>query len=43
MTRAGKRLSQYNALQRWYSGNRGKVKRPGAAIACHRRAANPTG
>jgi hypothetical protein len=29
---SGKRNVNYNALQRWYRANRGKVKRPGAAI-----------
>jgi hypothetical protein len=33
MTRSGKKYPQYRALQRWYKGHRGRVKRPGAAIS----------
>jgi hypothetical protein len=32
VTTSGKRNPGYNALQSWYRANRGKVKRPGAAI-----------
>jgi Cellulase (glycosyl hydrolase family 5) len=33
MTRKGKKYPQYRALQRWYKSNRGRLKRPGAAIS----------
>jgi hypothetical protein len=33
MNTRGKRNAGYNALRSWYRANRGKVKRPGAAIA----------
>jgi hypothetical protein len=33
ITRTGAKYPQYRALQRWYQGNRGRVKRPGAAIS----------
>jgi hypothetical protein len=32
MTRTGAKYPQYRALQRWYQRNRGRVRRPGAAI-----------
>jgi len=32
MTRSGAKYPQYRALQRWYQRNRGRLKRPGAAI-----------
>jgi hypothetical protein len=32
MNRKGKKYPQYRALQRWYRGHRGRLKRPGAAI-----------
>jgi hypothetical protein len=33
ISRTGAKHPQYRALQRWYRRNRGRVKRPGAAIA----------
>jgi cellulase (glycosyl hydrolase family 5) len=33
MRRTGAKYPQYRALQRWYQRNRGRLKRPGAAIA----------
>jgi hypothetical protein len=33
VTTSGKRNASYNALKRWYSANRRKVKRPGAPFA----------
>jgi hypothetical protein len=42
LTQSGKRNVGYNALKRWYGANRGKVKRPGAAIALAPAAPNPT-
>jgi len=42
VTQAGKRNAGYNALKRWYGANRGKVKRPGAAISLAPAAPNPT-
>jgi hypothetical protein len=30
---SGKRLPQYKGLQRWYRGNRGRVKRPGSPVS----------
>jgi hypothetical protein len=33
MSRTGAKYPQYRALQRWYKRNRGRLKRPGAAIA----------
>jgi hypothetical protein len=38
----GGRLSQYNALARWYRAHRGKVRRPGRALRLPARNANPT-
>jgi hypothetical protein len=38
----GKRLPQFSALQRWFGANRGKVKRPGRAIAIPSALPNPT-
>jgi hypothetical protein len=38
----GFRLSQYNALARWYRANRNKVRRPGRAFRLPDRSANPT-
>jgi hypothetical protein len=38
----GSRLSQYNALARWYRANRNKVRRPGKAFRLPARNANPT-
>jgi cellulase (glycosyl hydrolase family 5) len=43
VSRGGKRLSQYRALQRWFRGNRGRVKRPGSAISLPPAPPNPTG
>ena len=43
VTQTGTRLPQYNALQRWYRVNRGKVKRPGRAISLPAAPPNPTG
>jgi hypothetical protein len=40
---SGKRNVGYTALQRWYNKNRGKVKRPGAAIALPAAPAQPVG
>ena len=37
----GKRYPQYGALQRWFRANRGKVKRPGSAIALPSAPPNP--
>jgi len=37
----GKRNAGYNALKRWYGRNRGKVKRPGAAISLPPAPPNP--
>jgi hypothetical protein len=39
----GKRNVGYSALQRWYRKNRGKVKRPGAAISLAPAPPNPVG
>jgi cellulase (glycosyl hydrolase family 5) len=41
-TRGGK-LPQYNGLVRWFRANRGKVKRPGRAIALPAARPNPLG
>ena len=30
---SGKRLPQYKGLQRWFRGNRSRVKRPGSAFS----------
>jgi hypothetical protein len=38
----GTRNAGYNALKRWYNANRGKVKRPGGAIALPAAKPNPT-
>jgi hypothetical protein len=40
---SGKRNVSYSALQRWYRANRGKVKRPGAAITLPTAPPNPVG
>jgi hypothetical protein len=42
VTPGGTRNAGYNALKRWYGANRGKVKRPGAAIALPAARANPS-
>src|SRR5829696_6920308 len=39
----GKRNVGYNALRSWYRANRGKVKRPGAAITLPAAPPNPVG
>jgi hypothetical protein len=39
----GKRNVSYNALRSWYRANRGKVKRPGAAISLPPAPPNPIG
>jgi Cellulase (glycosyl hydrolase family 5) len=41
LSTSGKRYPQFGALQRWYGANRGKVKRPGGAIALPAARANP--
>ncbi|MEA2332078.1 MAG: hypothetical protein QOH58_2216 [Thermoleophilaceae bacterium] len=33
LSQSGKKYPQFNALQRWFRANRGKVKRPGSAVA----------
>jgi hypothetical protein len=38
----GGRLSQYNALARWYRAHRGRVKQPGRAFRLPPRRANPS-
>jgi hypothetical protein len=38
----GTRNAGYNALKRWYGANRGKVRRPGGAIALPAARPNPT-
>lgn len=43
VTVRGKRLPQYNALQRWYRSHRGRVKRPGAPISLPVAPPNPVG
>jgi hypothetical protein len=43
VTKGGTRNVGYNALKRWYGRNRGKVKRPGGAIALPAAPPNPTG
>jgi hypothetical protein len=40
---SGKRLPQYMGLQRWYRGNRGRVKRPGSSVDLPVAPAEPTG
>jgi hypothetical protein len=42
LTTKGGRYPQYNALQRWYRVNRGKVKRPDGAIRLPAPQPNPT-
>ena len=39
---SGKRLPQYKGLQRWYRGNRSRVKRPGSAFSLPLALPNPT-
>ena len=39
---SGKRLPQYKGLQRWYRGNRSRVKRPGSAFSLPLAPPNPT-
>ena len=41
LSSSGKRFPQYNALQRWFHANRGKVKRPGSPIALPAAKPNP--
>ena len=41
LSSSGKRFPQYNALQRWFHVNRGKVKRPGSPIALPAAKPNP--
>jgi hypothetical protein len=41
LSSSGKRYPQFNALQRWFGANRGKVKRPGSSIALPAARANP--
>jgi hypothetical protein len=41
VAQSGKRNVGYNALKRWYGANRGKVKRPGAAITLPPALPNP--
>lgn len=41
LSTTGKKYPQFNALQRWFRANRGKVKRPGTAIAIPARRPNP--
>src|SRR5829696_2265192 len=41
VTLSGNRNAGYNALKRWYGANRGKVKRPSAAIVLPAAAPNP--
>jgi hypothetical protein len=41
-TSGKKRYPQYNTLQRWYRGNRGRVKRPRGAISLPAAPAQPT-
>jgi hypothetical protein len=38
----GRKTPSYNALQSWFRGNRGKVKRPGGAIALPSAPPNPS-
>ena len=42
LSSTGKKYPQFNALQRWFRANRGKVKRPGGAIAIPAARPNPT-
>jgi hypothetical protein len=42
VSRSGSRLTQYNALARWYRAHRNKVKRPGRAFKLPARRENPT-
>jgi hypothetical protein len=41
LSTTGKRFPQFNALQRWFNANRGKVKRPSSAITLPVAPANP--
>jgi hypothetical protein len=41
MSTSGKKYPQFGALQRWFRANRGKVKRPGNAIALPAARPNP--
>jgi hypothetical protein len=41
LTTRGKKYPQFGGLQRWYGANRGKVKRPGGAIALPAALPNP--
>jgi hypothetical protein len=41
LSTSGKRYAQFGALQRWFRANRGKVKRPGSAIALPAARPNP--
>ena len=43
LSTTGKKYPQFNALQRWFRANRGKVKRPGGAISLPEAAPNPVG
>jgi hypothetical protein len=43
LTSSGKRYPQFNALQRWFKANRGKVKRPAGPITLQPARANPVG
>ena len=43
VTTSGKRNVGYSALRSWYRQNRGKVKRPGAAITLPPAPPNPVG
>ena len=43
LSTSGKRNVSYTALQSWYRANRGKVKRPGAAITLPSAQPNPVG
>jgi hypothetical protein len=43
VSQSGKRNAGYNALRRWFNVNRGKVKRPGAAITLPPALPNPVG
>jgi hypothetical protein len=41
LSNSGKKYPQFNALQRWFKANRGKVKRPGSSIALPAAPPNP--
>ena len=43
LSSSGKRYPQFNALQRWFKVNRGKVKRPGGPITLQPARSNPVG